>query len=68
MERETLSLGRRYCSAQCLDPFFNECADCWIDGGNPALFPVVASAVCCHPDRYGGVCTICGVAADGGTE
>ena len=28
---------RKYCYAQCRDPWFNECADCWIDGGNPKL-------------------------------
>ncbi len=29
----------RYCYPQCRDPFFNECADCWQSGGNPALEP-----------------------------
>jgi len=29
----------RYCYPQCRDPWFNECADCWKDGGNPALWP-----------------------------
>lgn len=27
----------RYCYAKCADPWFNECADCWRDGGNPAI-------------------------------
>jgi len=30
---------RRYCYPECRDPFFQECADCWRDGGNPALWP-----------------------------
>lgn len=29
------STERKYCYAQCRDPFFNECADCWQSGGNP---------------------------------
>jgi hypothetical protein len=28
---------RRYCYPQCRDPWFNECADCWKSGGNPAI-------------------------------
>jgi hypothetical protein len=26
-----------YCYPECKDPWFNECADCWKSGGNPAI-------------------------------
>jgi len=29
--------ARQYCYPQCRDPWFNECADCWKSGGNPAI-------------------------------
>jgi hypothetical protein len=31
------SSSPRYCYPQCRDPWFEECADCWRDGGNSAL-------------------------------
>lgn len=37
-EPENGSDARRYCYPQCRDPWFNECADCWRDGGNPPLW------------------------------
>jgi hypothetical protein len=35
---------RRYCHPECANPDFNECADCWKDGGNPALHPQTRAA------------------------
>lgn len=39
--REPVTSGakRNYCRPECANPDFNECADCWRDGGNPALYP-----------------------------
>jgi hypothetical protein len=33
-----------YCYPQCRDPWFQECADCWRDGGNPAFIKAVLDA------------------------
>ena len=39
----------KVCRPECRDPDYNECADCWKDGGNPALYPSLAPII-----DYGG--------------
>lgn len=46
---------RRYCYAACRNPWFNECADCWMDGGNPALYPQTVELPDGMPEDDGGV-------------
>ena len=46
---------RQYCYPQCRNPWFNECADCWQSGGNPAV-GVRADELatpCQEPERSG---------------
>lgn len=32
-------ISRKFCLPACRDPWFQECADYWKAGGNPALWP-----------------------------
>ncbi len=54
-----MTAARNYCRPECADPDFNECADCWRDGGNPALYQKKASGMSA-PDFYITECARCG--------